>query len=117
MTYSPGADALGIWLVQGESGRGTKELAPNVFADWDDRGRLMRLEILNASRFYDRTELEQLGRAVTWLSLIQAAKESGMSPAALREEVRTGRLRAEKRGRRWVVGRHELWGYMAKGVL
>jgi uncharacterized protein YuzE len=112
MTYSARGDALAIRLVDRVPGKGTKELAPDVYADFDADGRLLRIEILNASRFYDPAELEKLASPVVWLSLADAAAESQLAVTTIRNQIVAGRLAGEKRGRDWVVARHELWNYL-----
>jgi uncharacterized protein YuzE len=62
MTYSPTADALSIWLVPGATSVATREIAQDVFADFDEQGRFLGIEVLNASGQYDRAVLEQLPR-------------------------------------------------------
>ena len=60
MTYSPEVDALAIWLAPGAQTIGAREIAPGTFADFDKDGRLLGIEILDASLYYDRDLLEQL---------------------------------------------------------
>ena len=111
LTYSPSADALALQLATGTEIR-TRELAPGVHADFDGRGRLVGVEILDASTHYDRAELEQLAAPVEYLTLAEAAKESQLSPATLKAQIHNRRLPALKRGRDWLVARHELWSYL-----
>lgn len=62
MTYSPEVDALAIWLAPGATTIGAREIAPGTYADFDKDGRLLGIEVLDASLYYDRAELEQLPR-------------------------------------------------------
>ncbi len=62
MTYSPEVDALAIWLAPGVKTAGAREIAPGTFADFDQDGRLLGLEVLDASTYLDRAQLEQLPR-------------------------------------------------------
>jgi len=62
MTYSPDVDALAIWLAPGATTIGAREIAPDTYADFDREGRLLGIEVLNASAHYDQAELEQLPR-------------------------------------------------------
>ncbi len=64
MTYSSTADALAIWLAPGLETTGAREIAPETYADFNSAGRLLGVEVLNASAFYNRAELEQLPRPV-----------------------------------------------------
>ncbi|MHB8660059.1 MAG: helix-turn-helix domain-containing protein [Solirubrobacteraceae bacterium] len=48
-----------------------------------------------------------------WFTLPQIAEMLGVNPSTVRHWVNTGRLSAEKRGRRWVVEREDLETTMA----
>lgn len=112
MTYSAGVDALAIRLVSGARGVGTVELTPDVFVDFDQDRRLVGLEVLNASRYYDRSTLGELPTPAVWLSLAEASAESGIAPTTLKTQIARGRIPAEKRGRDWYIAKHELWNYL-----
>ena len=60
LTYSPTADALAIWFAPGATTIGAKEIAPETYADFDENGRLLGIEVLNAGAYYDQAELERL---------------------------------------------------------
>ena len=49
-----------------------------------------------------------------WFSLPQIAEMLGVNPSTVRHWVNTGRLSAEKRGRRWMVERDDLEAIMAQ---
>lgn len=112
VTYDPTADALAIELAPEAQTARMVKLAPTVNADFDARGRLVTIEILNASAWYPPEQLEGLPSAVEYLSLAEAAEESGLSHDTLRRQIHLKRLPAEKRGRDWVVPRHELLNYL-----
>lgn len=112
MTYSPDADALGIRLASGAKDVRTRELAPSTFADFDADGRLVGIEVLNASTRYELAELERLESPAFWLTLAQAAKESKLAVTTIRNQIINGRLPGKKQGRDWVVARHDLWNYL-----
>lgn len=112
ITYSPTADALAIHLVEGRRSVGTKEITPNVFIDLDEGGRLVAVEVLNASHYYGRAQLESLATPVEYLTLAEAAKESRLAVSTLRNQIAAGRLTGIKRGRDWLVARHDLWNYL-----
>ncbi len=112
ITYDPEADALTIHLAKGRGRVGTKELDADHNADYDSRGRLVALEVLNASRHYKRAALERLPNPVEWLTLAEAAAESGLQADTLRSLINKGRLPAVKRGRDWLVAMHVLWNYL-----
>ncbi len=48
MTYDPEADAL--YFAFGEGPATVEEVAPGVALDWDGEGKLLGIEILDASR-------------------------------------------------------------------
>jgi len=112
MTYSAEADALAVDLASGAKGVGTRELGPGIYADFDAKGRLVGIEVLDASLHYPRAELEALANPVEYLTLAEAAKESKLSPVTLKAQIRNGRLPAIKRGRDWLVAGHDLWNYL-----
>lgn len=112
MTYSPDGDTLDVELVRGGSSAETREIAPDVYVDFDREGRLLAIEILGASGWYPRAVLEELASPVTWLSLKKAAAQAKLSPTTLRVQIRNGRLKAKKEGTDWLVAEHELWNYL-----
>lgn len=113
VTYDPEVDALAIDLDSNPVGQlTTRRLTEDHRIDFDRRGHLISLEVLNASRYYDRSLLERLPDPVEWLTLREAAAESGLSTSTLRTQLNTGRLIGVKRGRDWLVAGHELWNYL-----
>jgi uncharacterized protein YuzE len=60
LTYARDVDALAIWFAPGAMTIGAREIASETYADFDQNGRLLGIEVLNASVFYDQAELEQL---------------------------------------------------------
>ncbi len=52
VTYDKDADAMTIVLADADVEE-TKSVAPGFFADYDADGRVIALEILNASQKYD----------------------------------------------------------------
>ncbi len=60
MTYSAVVDALAVELDPTATSVRTVPLGPDYRADFDDRGRIIALEILNASQYYDIRTLEKL---------------------------------------------------------
>ncbi len=112
MVYDRTVDALAIELV--EDGRSARmvELAPGTRVDLDAAGRLLTVEVLNASGLYPRDALEVLGTAEVWLGLAAAAKESGLERDTLRVLIHAGRLNGRKAGRDWQVTRAALANYL-----
>jgi len=112
MTYDADGDVLGIWLSAASSDVRSLEVAPGIHADVSPDGRLVSLEILDASLRYPAASLRHLPTPDEWLTLAQAAAESGITPDALRRQALNGRLAAEKRGRDWIVSATALWNYL-----
>ena len=57
--------------------------------------------------------LRRGGTPVRWLTLLDVVRETGMNIRAVRRLVRSGRLRAMKQGRTWVVTADALRAYLA----
>jgi len=111
-TYDIGADALGITFAEGRRGARTQEVAPGVSLDFDADGRLVGLEVMDASWHMPRAVLERLPSAGRYLTLAEAADESGLAPATLRRQINNGRITAVKRGRDWLVDETALVNYL-----
>ncbi|MGE0355119.1 MAG: DUF2283 domain-containing protein [Gemmatimonadales bacterium] len=111
-TYSPTADALAVELAPEAKTASSRTLGEGIQADFDAGGRLITLEILNASQHYPAPALEALGSPPEYLTLTAAAKECGLAPATLRKQVHNGRIPATKQGRDWLIARHDLLAYL-----
>lgn len=112
ITYDAEADVLGIWLPGPSHDARTRELAPGVHADVTPDGRLTSVEVLHASSRYPAAGLRSLTSPADWMTLAEAAAESGLTPDTLRRQIQNGRLAARKRGRDWLVARPALWTYL-----
>ncbi|MBI4421928.1 MAG: DUF2283 domain-containing protein [Gemmatimonadetes bacterium] len=112
MTYDAEADVLGIWLPGASDDARTHELTPGIQVDLTPDGRLTAVEVLNASSRYPVRSLRALESPVDWMTLTEAAGESGLAPDTLRRQALDGRLAARKRGRDWLVSRAALWTYL-----
>jgi excisionase family DNA binding protein len=113
ITYDRAADTFSLELLPRAPRARTVELKAGVLVHFDRGGRLTGLEIRRASTRYARAALERLGSPMEWLTLGQAAAESGLSAATLRKQIHNGRIGAEKRGHDWLVTRVALQSYMA----
>lgn len=111
--YSREVDALTVELVpKGRTERMVK-LGPTCNADVDAKGRLIAIEILDASTWYPKAALEQLEAPTPhYLTLAEAAAEAKLAPVTLRAQITNGKLVGMKQGRDWLVARHELWNYL-----
>lgn len=112
--YDRAGDILLIELGDVGEGPGAREIAPGVYLDVTEAGKVLALEIIGASRFYAPMELESLAPTVEGpRDLAEAALIAGVTPVALRQAISRGRLEATKRGRDWWVEDRDLQAYMA----
>lgn len=112
MLYDPTVDVLSVELNERGKTARTVEAGPGLHLDYDAKGRLLMIEILDASFHVPRKQLEQLANHTEWLTLTEAQEESGIQATTLRVQLNAGRMVGEKRGRDWYVARHELLNYM-----
>lgn len=110
--YDVTVDALAIELTAGARIARTIQVMPGVNVDVDARGHIVSIEVLDASMHASRSDLAALPSARDYLTLAEAAAESGLAPATLRAQVNRGRLAAIKRGRDWLVDATALLNYM-----
>lgn len=109
--YDPEANALAVSFRQGARSARMVKVSDTVNVDFDSKGRLVTLEVLDASSHLDAKTLASLP-ASRWLTLTQAESESGLRASTLRVLVNRGRLLGEKRGRDWFVDAKDLFNYM-----
>jgi uncharacterized protein YuzE len=112
VTYDASVDAFSFRLAPGARVARTVEWGPGVHVDLDGDGRLLGVEVLEASAQFDRDSLASLRRPSNELTLEQAAKVSGLAESTLRVQLNKGRLKGEKRGRDWIVQRSALVSYL-----
>lgn len=113
LSYDAAADAVAIQFASAPKGKAptTRELAPHIRADFLGT-QLLGLEILEASTMLSAEALKGLTPPVELLTITEAAKESKRAPTTIRSAIAAGRLTATKKGRDWVVARHDLWNYL-----
>ena len=111
-TYDEDADAMMMLLADAEVEE-TREIAIGVYADYDAQGRLISLEILDASKNYDLVGVE-LDAPNPFLSLAAAGEMYGISPTTLRHQIARGVLKGVKAGRNWVVHHRDLHAYITQ---
>jgi uncharacterized protein YuzE len=110
--YDREADALSVELRPGARSARTVRVSDGVHVDFDGKGRLITLELLDASQHVDRKALNAIPSAGQWLTLAEAERESGLRATTLRVLLNRGRLAGERRGRDWFVSATELWNYL-----
>lgn len=112
LTYDPDADAFMLQLESGSAEVRTMEWGDGVFIDVDPNGRVLGIEVLDASTRFDADTLASLRVPEVRLTLAEAAAESGLSPSTLRVQLNSGRLSGKKQGRDWTVTLADLWNYL-----
>lgn len=110
--YDKEVDALAISFVDKPRSARTKRVAEGINLDFNTKGDLVMIEILDASRFASPEKLSKLPAASHQLTLAEAAKESGLEHDTLRRLIHNGRLKATKEGRDWMVELADLYTYM-----
>ena len=112
LTYDATVDAFLLELAPGTPVAKTIEWGPGVHVDVDARGRVLGIEVLDASTHFDAASLATLRLPVIALSLVEAADESGLSAGTLRVLLNSGRLVGSKQGRDWTVRLSDLYTYL-----
>jgi uncharacterized protein YuzE len=110
--YDREADALAVEFRRRARSARTVRVSDTVQVDFDSKGRLMTVEVLDASHHVERKSLDALPSATEWLTLAEAEKESGLRATTLRVLLNRGRLSGERRGRDWFVNSTALWNYL-----
>jgi excisionase family DNA binding protein len=112
ITYDHDVDALSIEFVDRPRSARTEEISEGINFDYSGRGKLIAIEILDASRFASAEDLKKLPATSTPLTLQEAAMESGLEADTLRSLIHKKRLKARKVGRDWKVDLAELYTYL-----
>ncbi len=112
MRYDVTVDALAIEFQPGSRVSRTITSEPGIQIDLDADGKIVTMELLDASTRVSRQQLETLPGMSEYLTLTEAAEESGLAPATLRVQINRGRLAAVKRGRDWLVDATALFNYL-----
>lgn len=112
MRYDREVDALSITFQSEAKSARTVRVTESVRVDLDADGRIVALEVLDASDHVSRRALDQLPGAAVQYTLAEASKKSGLSSSTLRVQLNSGRIRGEKRGRDWVISAAELENYL-----
>lgn len=114
ITYDANVDALAIQFVERPRSARTEEVGEGINFDFNSRGKLIAIEILDATRFAPQQDLKQLPKTSTELTLQEAAKETKgqLEPDTLRSLIHKGRLKGRKVGRDWKVELADLYTYL-----
>ena len=112
--YDREADILAIDLGNIRRDRERTEELPygDAVLDVAADGRILGIEILDASRKYPLSSLVEFGAPPDPLSLAEAAELAAVSQQALRKACERGRLEGRKIGRNWVVSLAALSEYL-----
>jgi uncharacterized protein YuzE len=111
-TYDPNVDALAIQLTAGRGTVSTLEVRPGVHLDFDEDGRLVALELLDASFHLPRDVLAKIAAPSTPLTLEEAEKASGLSASTWRVMLNNGRVKGKKVGSVWTIEKADVWNYL-----
>lgn len=114
MTYDPSVDALTIVLNARNRAQRTDEVRPGVLFDFDARGHLLAIELLDASAQFPKAALDRMPLPKPMLSLADAAERIALAPATLRQQIRNKRLTAVKWRREWWIDERELAAYLER---
>lgn len=103
--YDAEVDILTIDLVDDLSeSPGARELAPGLYVDVTAEGKLLSVEILDASKKYSLAELSKYpANYEDPISITQAASVANCSTEAIKKAIMRGRLRGKKIGRNWTT--------------
>ena len=114
MHYDREADALAIKLRPGTKSARTVRVDDDpagMRVDFDAHGRIIQVELLDASSHVERAALEAL--PAPGLTLAAAEKAYGLTASTLRVFLNAGKLRGRKVGRDWLVDPRSIEEYMA----
>lgn len=104
ITYDERVDILVVSLGDLRESPGAEEVAPGVYLDIADDGRVLGLEILDASKKYPREVLSQHpAHHDEPIALAEAARTLGVTPQALQKAIVRGRLEGKKVGKTWTT--------------
>lgn len=106
--YDEEADALYVRVAEHSGEVTTKKLSPGVFADYDEEGLIVGIEVLRASQKV-RPDAAEGSRLMT---LAEAEEKSGLSAITLRAQIKNKRLHATKKGRDWFVSWNDVVAYL-----
>ena len=102
--YVEKGDILVVELGDLRESPGAEELAPGVFLDRTEEGKVLSLEILGASRFYSREQMQGLAMPPPkTFTTAEVAHHLGVSDRAIVQAIQRGRLEATKAGRDWAI--------------
>lgn len=113
LTYDKAVDALYIEARAKAKVARTMKVSETVRVDFDAEGRLVGIEILDATYHLGKPGVAKLPEVqAEEILLADAAKEADRSPETLRWAIHAGKLRARKRGRDWVVTAVDVMNYL-----
>lgn len=111
-TYDPSVDALTIIFDTRKRSSRTDEHRSGILIDYDIEGHPISVEVLDASTHFGKRDLLNLPLPQGMIPLSKAAKEVGLDPATLRQQIRRKRLKATKHHREWWIDKTALRTYL-----
>lgn len=112
--YDRAGDILIIQLGDLAESPGACDVAPGVYLDVTDQGKVLAIEVLDASTKYPAEQLAAIAVPYTQpMTLLEAAMVAKTTSEALYKAILRKRLVATKQGRDWLVAEPDLMAYMA----
>ena len=113
MSYDRAGDILIIQLGDLSESPGAVDLAPGVYVDVTDEGKVLAIEVLDASAKYPPEQLAAIAARYTRpMTLLEAASVAQTTSEALYKAIQRKRLVASKQGRDWYVEEKALEAYL-----
>ncbi|MBA3646901.1 MAG: DUF2283 domain-containing protein [Gemmatimonadaceae bacterium] len=112
-SYDPSVDAFYFGFGATRESHRSIQHYPEIILDYDSAGRPIGVEVLNARKYLPKEALTNIPLPDPLLSLEDAAKQIGLDPATLRQQILKKRIRAEKIHRQWLVEQSALNEYLA----
>lgn len=110
--YDKEVDALLISFSERARTARTRKVSEGISVDYDAKGRLVLIEVLNASKYSSEEALVSFSETSHELTLPEAARESKLEADTLRSLIHKGRLKGRKDGRDWKVQLADLYTYL-----
>lgn len=110
--YEKSVDALAIEFHPAAKSVRMVKVAKGINVDFDADGRLMTIEILDATYHVGKAALEQLAVKATSMTLAEAETRTGLAAQTIKVQIHNGRIKGTKRGRAWFVDAASLEAYL-----
>lgn len=112
-SYDPSVDAFYVGFETNRKQDHSVHHYPDIILDYDSEGLPIGVEVLSASKYLPKAALTNVPLPNPLLSLEDAAKQIGLDPATMRQQILKKRIRAKKIHRQWWVEWSALDEYLA----